>query len=181
MILAGMKILSNYLNSLLDLKLKRWSANNFRKPKLVLVGIGNEFFGDDAAGIYVVRDLKRRFSNSESIFLVEASVAPENFTGPIRKFSPDWVWIIDAADMNLNSGEVEILNLDQIDGISAFSHRMPLTLFARYIYETTNAEISFFGIQPEETGAYLDVTKTIKKTCQDLGEMLAEWIKTNIQ
>lgn len=173
--------MSNYLKSLLDLKLKRWSANNFRKPKLVLLGTGNEFFGDDAAGIYVIRDLKRRFLDSNSILLIEASVAPENFTGPIRKFNPDWVWIIDAADMNLNPGEVDILNLDQIGGVSALSHRMPLTLFARYIYETTNAEISFFGIQPEVTGAYLDVTTIVTKTCQVMGEFLAEWIKTNIQ
>lgn len=173
--------MSNYLKSLLDLKLKRWSASNLTKPKLVLLGTGNEFFGDDAAGIYVIRDLKRLFSDSKSILLIEASVAPENFSGPVRKFNPDWVWIIDAADMNLNPGEVDILDLDQIGGISAFSHRMPLTLFAKYIYETTNADISFFGIQPEITGAYLDITKTINKTCQDLGKFLGEWITTNIQ
>ena len=173
--------MSNYLKSLLDLKLKRWSATNFRKPRLVIVGIGNEFFGDDAAGIYVIRELKRLFSDSKHILLIEASVSPENFTGPVRKFNPDWVWIIDAAEMNLNPGEVEILNLEQIGGVSAFSHRMPLTLFAKYIFETTNAEISFIGVQPEATGAYLDVTTTVIKTCQDMGEFLAEWIETNIQ
>ncbi len=103
------------------------------------------------------------------------------FQDLLENFNPDWVWIIDAADMNRNPGEVDILDLDQIGGVSAFSHRMPLTLFAKYIYETTNADISFFGIQPEVTGAYLDVTETINKTCQDLGKFLGEWIKTNIQ
>lgn len=168
--------MSNYLQKQLDLKRKRWSASNTRKPKLAVVGIGNEYFGDDAAGILVIQHLRQHIADSERILLIEAFVAPENFTGPIRRFNPDWVWIIDAADMNLKPGEVRILNLDQIDGVSAFSHRMPPTLFAKYVYETTNAEISFFGVQPEETGAYLEVTTTIKNNCKQLGDFLSGWI-----
>jgi hydrogenase 3 maturation protease len=173
--------LNTYLQKQLDYQLNLWQVNSQKIPRIVIIGIGNEFHGDDAAGILVIRQMRKMISDFENIQIIEASVAPENFTGQIRKFSPDWVWIIDAAAMELNPGEIRILDSSQIDGVSALTHQMPLTLFVKYIQKVTCAEVIFFGIQPKIISSYVAVTPEIKTICKETGNFLTNWILTNIK
>ena len=70
------------------------------QPRVAVVGIGNEFNGDDCAGPLIARKLIARVTPRENILIVDAGTAPENITGSLRSFpaaiwwcsSMRWIW-----------------------------------------------------------------------------------------
>ncbi len=131
------------------------------------MGIGNEMRGDDMAGIAVIRGLVEVFSPTTppNLLLVEAAHAPENHTGPIRKFSPDLVVLIDMAQMDEEPGTIRWLSWQETTGISASTHTMPPYMLARYLTAVTTTEVALIGIQPIHT---------------NLGEPMSEIMETAV-
>ena len=117
------------------------------------MGIGNEMRGDDIAGIVVIRNLVQAFAPTPppNLLLVEAAHAPENHTGPIRKFSPDLVILIDMAQMDESPGTIRWLSWQETTGISASTHTMPPYMLARYLTAVTHTQVALIGIQPAQT------------------------------
>jgi hydrogenase 3 maturation protease len=104
---------------------------------------------DDAAGVLIARDLSQRTCarNIDRILILEAGQAPENRTGELRRFSPDVVVIVDAADMKEAPGTIRWIPEDSIDGVSASTHSLPLSLLARYLKLELNCAVTILGIQ----------------------------------
>jgi hydrogenase 3 maturation protease len=134
-------------------KLTQLSKADGSPIRIALVGIGNELRGDDAAGIAVIRGLSKSLSPSppENVLLVEAAHAPENHTGPIRKFAPDLVILIDMAQMDEASGTVRWLPWQETTGISASTHTMPPYMLGQYLTAVTQTEVALIGLQPAHT------------------------------
>jgi len=156
-------------------------ANNSDLPRLAVIGIGNEFNGDDAAGVLVIRQMQRLLPFFPYLLLIEAGVAPENFTGQLRKFKPDWVWLLDAAEMGESAGSIALLDWQKSQGVSAITHGLPPTLFARFVMEEFGSRIFLFGIQPELVEAYVDPSLCIQEAVYGLAESLSKWILENYQ
>ncbi len=108
------------------------------------------FRSDDAAGVLIARALSQRecAADSNYLFICEAGHAPENKTAEVRKFAPDLVLLIDAADMGKAPGTVEWISEEDIDGMSASTHSLPLSMLARYLKLEIGCEVSLLGIQP---------------------------------
>ena len=70
-----------------------------RPARVAILGVGNESNGDDGAGVRVVRELAARMPATPGVLLIDAGTAPENFTGPLRRFRPELVIEIDAAHL----------------------------------------------------------------------------------
>jgi hydrogenase 3 maturation protease len=148
---------------------------------LAVIGIGNEFNGDDAAGVLVIRHLQRLLPFHPLLLLIEAGVAPENFTSQLRKFQPHWVWMLDAAEMGKTAGSIQLLDWQKSQGVSAITHGLPPTLFARFVMEEFGSRIFLFGIQPELVEAYVEPSLIIQKEVSGLAESLSKWILDNYQ
>ncbi len=114
-----------------------------------MLGVGSEFNGDDAAGLQVIRRLRRRLADRADLLLLEGGPAPENFSAPIRRFSPDLVIFIDSAAMDARPGTVAWLEMDDLDGLSASTHTLPLSVLGKFLQAELNCEIGLIGIQPE--------------------------------
>src|ERR1051325_6034884 len=82
------------------------------------------------------------------VLIIEAGHAPENTTGELRKFAPDLVLIIDAADMGESPGTIQWIPEESIDGMSASTHSLPLSMLARYLRLEINCTVVLLGIQP---------------------------------
>ena len=80
---------------------------------------------------------------------MEAGHAPENRTGEIRKFAPDLVLIVDAAEMGEKPGTIQLIPEESIDGMSASTHSMPLSMLAHYLKLALSCTVTFLGIQPD--------------------------------
>jgi hydrogenase 3 maturation protease len=117
-----------------------------------LVGIGNELNGDDAAGVRVVRTLKSRLPERSDLLLLEAGLAPENFTGVLRRFSPGLVVMIDAAQIDEIPGMVRWYPLQASGGMSASTHAQPISTLAEYLVLELGCQVFLLCIQP---GAFL--------------------------
>lgn len=117
---------------------------------IVVMGIGNEMMGDDAAGVLLVRELKKIVPPAllgKRIHLFECSTTPENFTGAIGRAAPDLVLMIDSAEMGAPVGEVRVLDAATMGSMMHSTHTMPLSFLAGYIERTTGAKAVAVGIQ----------------------------------
>jgi hydrogenase 3 maturation protease len=138
--------------------------------RIAVVGIGNEMRGDDAAGMLVARALGLRVVNLEHVRIIEGGHAPENATGELRKFSPDLVLLIDAADMGEAAGNIALISMEQIDGISASTHSLPLSMLARYLTLELNCEVALLGIQPKSVEMGASVSDEVNQAVKDIVE-----------
>jgi len=112
------------------------------------VGVGSEINGDDAAGLWVVRGLLRTLKDSPHLFCIEGGVVPENALGPLRKFEPDWVILVDAADFEATSGSIRLVDTADIDGFSFSSHTLPLGMICTYLGQELGCPVWLLGLQP---------------------------------
>lgn len=120
---------------------------NPQKDRIAVVGIGNEMRGDDGAGVLVTRALRARLHSSQ-ILLIDAGVAPENCTGALRRFQPAFVLLIDSAQMGETAGAVRLLDCKDVEGLSASTHTLPLSLLADYLLRELGCAVLIVGIQP---------------------------------
>lgn len=119
-----------------------------RSQRISLIGIGYELGGDDAAGIQLIRRLHTELSDLATLQLIEAGTAPENITGAVRRFLPDQILLLDAADFSGSPGEIAWLDWKDTTGFSASTHSLPLHVFASYLHLELNCPVSLIGIQP---------------------------------
>jgi len=115
------------------------------------VGIGHELRGDDAAGIAVARALKPLVASQEPLLVIDAGSAPESFVGVLRRFGPDLVLLIDAAQLNAEPGTMRWVDWQKITGISAYTYALPLYIFDNYLVTELSCEVVLLGIQPSQT------------------------------
>ncbi len=133
----------------------------------VLMGVGNELWGDDAIGIYIARNFKK-----DGWITIDCGTVPEDFTSEIKRISPQLLVIIDAAQMNLEPGEIRIVPKEKIPKVTFSTHGMPLSILMNYLKPFTG-RIILIGIQPKNMkfGTYLS------KEIRDAGDKLMEVLK----
>jgi hydrogenase 3 maturation protease len=117
-------------------------------PRIAMVGMGHELRGDDAAGLAVARALRTALEGNEHWLVIDAGAAPENQTGPLRRFKPDVVLLVDAAQMDEAPGTVCWLSWNETGGISASTHSLSPRVLARFLMGELGCEVDLLGIQP---------------------------------
>lgn len=94
--------------------------------------------------------LESRFTRDlEHVLIMDSGHAPENSTAALRRFAPEIILMIDAAEMNERPGSIRWIDMNELDGMSASTHSMPLSMLARYLTLELNCEIKLLGIQPQ--------------------------------
>ena len=130
--------------------------------RLAVLGIGHELCGDDAVGVCLAGMLAPLAAGNERLLIIEAGPAPENFTGPLRRFRPDLVLLLDAAQMDGRPGAIGWLDLQSVGGISASSHTLPLHILVSYLVAELGCQVALIGIQPEQTFADEPLTPLVQ-------------------
>ncbi len=139
-------------------------------PRVAIVGIGHELRGDDAAGIEVARGLVLPTdlpvdwgSVGSTVLVLEGGAAPENTTGALRRFKPDFVLLVDAAGMGEPAGSVRWLDPLDAAGFSASTHMLPLHMLAEYLNSELGCEVALLGIQPETLDVGAGLSQTVRQ------------------
>ena len=149
-------------------------AKGNQPGRVVLLGIGNEFNGDDAVGPWVIEHLKGQLPFFEHLLLINGSNAPENFTSPIRKFNPDLVVMIDAAEMGLPTGSIDWVDWQHTDGFSASTHTLPPHVLGQFLLAELQTRIAVIGVQIQQ----IDFDEPMSEPVQNAGkEIVQEIIK----
>jgi len=153
---------------------------NKRKPpvRVALVGVGNELNGDDAAGGEIIRRLSRRLQPNGNLLLLEVGSAPENFSGPLRRLQPDWLIFIDAAWMDEPPGTIRWVEMDEVDGVSAVTHGLPVTMLAGYLMAETDCRVGLIAIQPASLEFEAKLTPSVDQAVDEVVDGLCSVFST---
>jgi hydrogenase 3 maturation protease len=84
-----------------------------------------------------------------NVLVIDAGHAPENRTADLRRFAPEAILLIDAAELDELPGTIRWIEIDEIEGMSASTHTLPLSILAKYLTLELNCRIAFIGIQPK--------------------------------
>jgi hydrogenase 3 maturation protease len=144
-----------------------------------ILGIGNELNGDDAAGVQVIRRLKAQLDaggqGRAHLLLIEAGLAPESFSGPLRRFRAELVLMIDAAAMSEEPGSVGLLDWHDTTGFGPSTHLQPPSTLAEFLCQELGCHVVLVGIQPGqmEFGAPLSgaVERAVDEVVDDLVDL----------
>lgn len=140
------------------------------KKRLVLT-VGNEMMGDDAAGPWLAGMMLK--SPVENWDVINGGSAPENCIFKIREIAPEQVLIVDAADMELGAGEIRLIDRGQIGSLFLMTtHALPLTFLMESIGESV-PRVELLGIQPEVVAFGYPVSARITAAV----ERVYEWLK----
>jgi hydrogenase 3 maturation protease len=144
------------------------------------MGVGNEFDGDDAAGLLAAQLLERRIAapgGRTHVTVIQAGLAPENFTGQLRKLAPQVVLILDAAWSPDAAWRVTRLDAAALDGFGASTHMQPLSRLAGYLEVELGCAVGLIGIRAEQVEFGRPLSPEVRHAChrlaRELGEMLA--------
>jgi hydrogenase maturation protease HycI len=145
--------------------------------------MGHELRGDDAAGVVVARTLRSclprssGFRESSAFIVIDAGPAVENCTGLLRRFGPDLVLLIDAAQMDEAPGAVRWLAWQETDGLSASTHTLPPRVLAQYLTSEFGCEVALLGIQPADTTMGAPLSPTVQASVQSVAQVLADMLE----
>lgn len=118
--------------------------------------IGNREGGDDAVGPYIADKLK-----DSDIEVIDCGTVPENYTGVIKKYNPNNLVIVDAADMGLKSGEFRIIPKEKVGVMHISTHGIPVSVLIKYLEQYVK-KIIFIGVQPEKISGTM--TESVRKS-----------------
>jgi hydrogenase 3 maturation protease len=140
-----------------------------------ILGAGSCLMADDAAGVMITDALIERFGPCPGRFAVfSGGTAPECFTGEIKKFKPDLVLLIDAADMGLSPGEIKSIEPADVAGVSFSTHMLPLKVMLDYLNKEIGCRTAILGIQPESLEFGREMSKEVVQTAQLIKGALEE-------
>lgn len=141
--------------------------------RVVVTGIGNPLRKDDFVGVEIVRNLRGKVS--QLVYLIECETVPESFIGPITKFKPTHILLIDAGILSQKFGSSKLIEPDQMVTETAIStHALPLQIFCKYLAKTTGAKMALLVIQPKDTSFGEGLTTELKKAAKHLTDILSK-------
>ncbi|NLG98489.1 MAG: hydrogenase 3 maturation endopeptidase HyCI [Chloroflexi bacterium] len=154
-----------------------------RGSKIAVLGIGNELNGDDAAGILAARALKEQLNrrsageSAPSLVVYEAGPAPENFTGPLRRFHPNLVLMIDAAEMGEPPGTIMWLDWRDAHGGAGSTHTLSPSVLSRFLVEELGCRVILVGIQPAQIEFGTDLSEPVEKAVARVVQEVIDFIE----
>jgi len=153
--------------------------------RVAIVGIGNELNSDDAAGMLAAHKLKKIVGQREAghhsrvleFLVIEAGLAPEAFTGPLRRFRPDLVILVDAAELGQAPGTIEWFDWTMVAGMSASTHTLPPSIFAQFLVRELGCQVVLAGIQPKQIEFDQGISGEVRQAVNRVVEVIGEQIR----
>ncbi len=159
--------------NLQDLREKRNTQHSGNPLHIAVVGIGHELRGDDAAGVIVARGLTPILASRDGFLVVDAGPAPENFTGHLRRFKPDLVLLVDAAQMQETPGTIRWLDWRETSGVSASTHTLPPYVLSEYLVSELGCQVALLGIQALDTSLGAPLSTPVKQAVESIVQNIA--------
>jgi hydrogenase 3 maturation protease len=145
-------------------------ADNY--SKIIFLCIGNDMRGDDAIGPLIARNLAKLFKNQSELLVINAETVPENYTGVIRKEKPSHIIFIDAVEMKMDPGSINLVKYSEIADYNISTHAMPLSFMIKYLESFTDAKLLLIGIQPKNMEMSSPVSDEVKTGVEELIRIL---------
>ena len=149
-----------------------------RPSRIAVMGIGNILYEDDAAGVALVEILHPLVVDHNHLLVVNAGIAPENFSGVLRRFDPALVVLADAAQMYEKPGTVRWLGWRETTGYTGSTHTLPPHILATYLTQELSCEVALLGIQPIQNRFDAALSPIVRKVVEATAHALAQILRT---
>ncbi|NLY75059.1 MAG: hydrogenase 3 maturation endopeptidase HyCI [Firmicutes bacterium] len=149
-----------------------------KSSRVAFLGVGSPLRSDDNVGNRIVALLAEKLPSrpGREFRFYQGESAPENFTGAIRDFQPEYLIVFDAAELNKPPGTAELIPPERIDGAGFASHVLPLKIIGAYLQAVTDCRILTVGIQPEDLSFGESLSETVAAAITDLvAELVGDW------
>jgi len=137
--------------------------------RVAILGCGSPVRGDDQAGLKVAESLAHLTGRARAFW---GSSAPENFTGEIKRFQPDVLLVVDAADMGRPPGTVALIPADEVGGVSFSTHMLPLKIILDYLRRETGCGTHLLGVQPSALEFGEELSPEVSGAVAEIAEAL---------
>ncbi len=135
------------------------AAPDYCRCETLILGCGNELFGDDGFGCAVARRLRRSSELPDGVLAMDVGTAVRQvlFNMVLSDAKPARVVIADAVDMGRQPGEVWRIGVDELPDVKCddFSmHQLPTSNLLRELHDLAGIEVSCIvaqvdGLPPE--------------------------------
>jgi hydrogenase 3 maturation protease len=122
----------------------------YDNSKIIFLGLGNNYRGDDGAGLYFLKKLKSSGAFKDSIY-IEAGINPENYIAQILKLAPSILIFIDSAKWGGEPGNIKLFRSSETGGLSVSTHSYSLKILEEYFLQFNHIDFYYVGIQPFTT------------------------------
>ena len=140
------------------------------KKKTIIVGIGNTLKGDDAFGPLLVE----RLNGKIDAMCIDAGTAPENYAGKITKENPDSVILADAAHLELEAGEYDLLKKDDLVRCGFTTHDLSPVMFIEFLEAGCSCRIYMLAVQPEKVDFGQKVSQKVNNALNEITNLIME-------
>jgi len=120
-----------------------------KSQRIAIVGIGDVLSPIDRLGMYAAGEIEKLHLPNVNVFF--AGTVPESITGTLRAYKPDHVIFLDAADMGILPGSIEVIDPGSTQVNLVSSHVLPLSVVMEFIARDTGSRVTLLGIQPDIT------------------------------
>ena len=139
--------------------------------KVAVMGIGNTLRCDDGFGTVLAESLQRaKLPDDLRLFLCE--MTPENFVGPVTRFAPDTILMIDTAELGEPPGSVRLLSAEDVAESGMTTHNLSLRLLANMLESATHASVYLLAVQPKTVGFGEEISPEVSETLEYLTKIL---------
>ncbi len=146
------------------------NLKNLLKGKVVILCVGSRDRGDDGAGPFLADILKGRTSHE----VIDAGIAPENYTAVISRANPDTILIVDAVCFQAEPGEAKIFSNENLREGKISTHDSSPKLLIDYLKNSTKADIYIIGIKPKSNRMGTPLTEEVKQTIKKIADFISK-------
>ncbi|MGC9778156.1 MAG: hydrogenase maturation protease [Candidatus Heimdallarchaeota archaeon] len=149
--------------------------------KICIMGIGSFDRADDYAGVATVEQLEK-VTFPDNIKIINAGPVPESFTGIIKRFEPDYLIIIDAANMDEEPGTLRVFTGKDINtAYMVTPHKVTMTMYTKYLrFFLEDLKALFIGIQPKSLTYDVEMAESVKESIDYLVQYLEDMLRKEV-
>ena len=143
----------------------------YSNGSMLVVGVGNPWRGDDAAGLVLGEKVAARLG----LKYLRCEEVPENHLGEMLASPADAILLVDAVDMKAEVGGIKLLLPEELATSSISSHNCSVSLLATVLAGLKAKEVLVLGVQPQSLsfgpqGLTATVNKAIDRFVASLPE-----------
>lgn len=138
---------------------------NLKNNKLLIVGLGNAFRGDDSAGLYLIDQLLVKKLPRKWI-LLKCYENPENYLNVLTADGLESIIFIDT--VNGIKEKIRIFRASEIQDFSFTTHSFGLSSIIYYIKNFQNPSIYLIGMKPYDLSLKTEISDEMKNTANIL-------------
>ncbi|HQG45237.1 MAG TPA: hydrogenase maturation protease [bacterium] len=136
---------------------------------MVVLGIGNPHYGDDALGCETARLLQVLGAP----YALICNEMPENYTLEVKACYPGRILLVDAVDFFAPPGDLIYLRRQELRSDRFNTHKPDLGLLMRYLESETGAKTALIGIQPKNRALHAPISPEVHESLSHLAALLA--------